>query len=205
MAPDGIGGPHQADSTLIVARDASGAIRGFLHLVPCFGRPAVSLEAMRRDRDTVNGLTEYMVARGVEMLQARGVREASLNFVVFARWHRDPHGPVERLLGNVASSRPARLYQIASLHRFSAKFQPRWERRDLWFEGLLGLPRAGVAALLAEGQIPRLCRPRWGQRPPPARHHSRHVRLMAPSSTTPTVPPVEAGSGLGNEERRAST
>ena len=205
MALDGIGGTHQADTTLIVARDASGAIRGFLHLVPCFGRPAVSLAAMRRDRDTVNGLTEYMVARGVDMLQARGVREVSLNFVVFARWLRDPHGRVERLLGKVASSRPARHYQIASLHRFSAKFHPRWERRDLWFEGLLGLPRAGVAALLAEGQIPRLCRPRWGRRPPLARHHSRHVRLMAPSSATPTVPPVEAGSGLANEERSAST
>ena len=157
----GGGEAHQADSTLIVAPRRVGRDPRFPASRAVF-RPTGGLPcAMRRDRDTVNGLTEYIVARGVAMLQARGVREVSRNVVVLARWLRDPHGRVERLLGKAASSRPARHYQIASLHRFSAKFHPLWERRGLRFEGLLGLPRAGVAALLAEGQIPRLCRPRW--------------------------------------------
>ena len=44
-------------------------------------------------------------------------------------------------------------FQIESLYRFNAKFAPRWEPRYFVYQSLLGLPRAGVAALLAEGQI----------------------------------------------------
>ena len=40
---------------------------------------------MRRDRDTPNGLTEFMVVRGSSCSRARGVDEVSLNFAVFAR------------------------------------------------------------------------------------------------------------------------
>ena len=42
---------------------ADGAIRGVLHFVPCYGRPAVSLSFMRRDPETPNGLTEFLVVR----------------------------------------------------------------------------------------------------------------------------------------------
>ena len=43
---------------------SDGAIRGVLHFVPCYGRPAVSLSFMRRDPATPNGLTEFLVVRG---------------------------------------------------------------------------------------------------------------------------------------------
>ena len=63
----------------------AGAIRGVLHFVPCYGRPAVSLSFMRRDPSTPNGLTEFLVVKAIELLrdargrgavaQLRGVRE----------------------------------------------------------------------------------------------------------------------------------
>lgn len=156
MALDAIGGHHQVDTLVLVARDGAGVARGFLHFAPCYGTAAVSLAAMRRERDTPNGLTEYMIARAFEVLRMRGIRTVSLNFVVFGRWMRAPGGPVEALLGKLLASRAAQAYQIASLYRFSAKFAPVWQRRDLWFEGALGLPRAGLAALWAEGQLPEV-------------------------------------------------
>lgn len=158
MALDTIGGAHQAATLVVVARDGCGSPRGFLHFVPCFGRRAMSLAAMRREPDTPNGLTEYMIVQAIAALRSQDVEEVSLNFVVFGRWMRSPVGRVERALGKLVSSRPAQSFQIASLHRFSAKFDPTWVRRDLWFEGALGLPRAGLAALWAEGQLPRLRR-----------------------------------------------
>ena len=47
-------------------------------------------------------------------------------------------------------------FQIESLYRFNAKFSPRWEPRYLAYERLLGLPKVGLAAMVAEGQLRRL-------------------------------------------------
>ena len=152
MAMDGLRGDGRGDTLLVVARDEQGQPRGFLHFVPVYGRSAVSLAAMPRDRDTPNGLTEFLVARGLEQLRDRGIEEASLNFAAFARFIHAPRGRVQRLLGRgllLADS----LFQIERLYRFNAKFFPRWAPRYLVYESALCLPRAGIAALLVEGQM----------------------------------------------------
>jgi lysyl-tRNA synthetase, class II len=154
MAMDSLRGDHLHDSLVLVARKSGGAVRGFLHFVPVYGRDAVSLSFMRRDHDTPNGLTEYMVATAMELLRERGIAEASLNFAAFARLIHSPSGPVERLLGRLATLFNP-YFQIESLYRFNAKFFPRWEPRYLLYEGSLGLPRAGLAAMWAEGQLPK--------------------------------------------------
>jgi lysyl-tRNA synthetase class 2 len=114
----------------------------------------MSLSSMRRDRDTPNGLMEFLVVRAIEALRERGVEEISLNFAAFARVMHGPHGRSERLAGRlVALGNP--FFQIESLYRFNAKFFPRWEPRYLLYEGALGLPRAGLAVMWAEGQLPK--------------------------------------------------
>jgi hypothetical protein len=131
--------------------NAGSAWRSTRHLVPTFGRATASLSAMRRDSDTPNGLMEFLVARGIELLRGDGVAEVSLNFAAFARVLHSPGGPGERLLGRaVALAKP--YFQIESLYRFNAKFFPRWEPRYLLYEGACGLPRAGLAAMRIEGQ-----------------------------------------------------
>jgi lysyl-tRNA synthetase class 2 len=129
-------------------------VRGFVHLVPTFGRAALSLSAMRRDLDTPNGLMEFLVARGIELLRDDGIDEISLNFAAFARVLHSPAGAGQRLLGRaITLGNP--YFQIESLYRFNAKFFPRWEPRYLMYERVVGLPRVGLAALWAEGQLPK--------------------------------------------------
>ncbi|MEZ5079843.1 MAG: phosphatidylglycerol lysyltransferase domain-containing protein [Thermoleophilia bacterium] len=153
MALEGVGGAHQADTWVVVARDATGAPRGFLHVEPCPGGSAASLAAMRRHRDTPNGLTEYMVTWTIASLREQGIDEISLNFVMLGRVLREPRGRFESVVRRVLKSRTASGYQIASLHRFSEKFDPDWRPRHLWYQGPSGLIRAGFAAALAEGQL----------------------------------------------------
>ncbi|HYZ29588.1 MAG TPA: phosphatidylglycerol lysyltransferase domain-containing protein [Thermoleophilaceae bacterium] len=142
------------DSFLLVARDAGGAPAGLLHFVRCYGHPAVSLGLMRRDRSTPNGLTEFMVVSAVEALRGRGIEEVSLNFAPFARLIHGPACPSERILGQLASTAD-RFFQVERLYRFNAKFHPRWEPRYLLYEGLLGLPSAGLAVMWVERQLPK--------------------------------------------------
>ena len=42
MALDSLGGAFQTDSLVVIGRDEEGRIRGFLHLVPVYGRTGVS-------------------------------------------------------------------------------------------------------------------------------------------------------------------
>jgi lysyl-tRNA synthetase class 2 len=150
MAMDSLDAGHQPDSVVVLARDGGGVVRGFLHFVPSSGRPAMSLSFMRRDRETPNGLTEYLVVKAIELMRERGIEELSLNFAAFARLIRADGVAARALaLGD-------RFFQIERLYRFNAKFNPRWEPRYLVFDGALGLPRVGLAAMFVEGQLPRL-------------------------------------------------
>jgi lysyl-tRNA synthetase class 2 len=100
---------------------------------------------------------EFLVVRAIEELRDRGVEELSLNFAAFARVMHGPRGRFELFAGKlVALGNP--YFQIESLYRFNAKFFPRWEPRYLLYEGALGLPRAGLAVMWAEGQLPKLRR-----------------------------------------------
>jgi lysyl-tRNA synthetase class 2 len=155
MAMDSVTGHHGEETLVLLARDKARRVRGVLHFVPCYGRPAASLSFMRRDPDTPNGLTEFMVACATSLLRDRGIREVSLNFATFARWMHSPARWHERVLGRLVSlANP--FFQIESLYRFNAKFFPRWEPRYLVYEGPFGLPRAALAVMWAEGQLPKL-------------------------------------------------
>ena len=142
------------DSLVVLGRDADGCIRGFLHFAPSYGRPAVSLSLMRREQETPNGLMEFLAARGIELLRERGVEEVSLNFAAFARFVHAPRGRLEQLTGRGLLVADA-YFQLERLHRFNTKFFPRWEPRYLMYERVVGLPRVGLAALWAEGQLPK--------------------------------------------------
>jgi lysyl-tRNA synthetase, class II len=162
MAMDSLRNPQCAKTLLVYATDSSGRIGGFLQFVPTYGRGAVSLSLMRRRHDTPNGLTEFMIVKAIEALRARGVAEVSLNFAAFARLFRAPDGVLERTAGRVIAIGDT-WFQLERLYRFNAKFFPRWEPRYFMYERRLGLPRAGIAALSLEGQLPKPAR-RGGRR-----------------------------------------
>jgi lysyl-tRNA synthetase class 2 len=141
------------EALVLLARDGDGRVRGFLHFLPVFGPRVVSLGFMRRERDTPNGVTEFMVVAAARLLAERGIDEFSLNFVAHGRWLREPANLVERSLARVLRVAD-RWFQIERLLRFNQKFEPRWQPRHLLFERASHLPRVAVGALVAEGQLP---------------------------------------------------
>jgi lysyl-tRNA synthetase, class II len=143
----------QADTLVVIGRDSGGLVRAFLQFVPSYGRPAMSLSAMRRERTTPNGMTEFLLVRSIELLRERGVEEVSLNFAAFARIVHAPSGIAQRVARRLILFGD-RFFQIESLYRFNAKFFPRWEPRYFMFDGFRNLPRAALGAARAEGQLP---------------------------------------------------
>ena len=143
------------DTLVVLAYDKNGCLRGLLHLVPTAAdRRGLSLSMMRRDPEAPNGLTEFMIVKAIEHFREQGIEEISLNFAAFARLLHSPRGVAERFLRRLLQLADS-FFQIERLYRFNDKFNPRWEARYLMYEGTLNLPRAALATLWVEGQLPR--------------------------------------------------
>ncbi len=163
MALGRLAEPQDGACVVALCSDADGRLRGLLHLVP-WGRDGLSLDLMRRDRNTENGIIEHMVAALWKDCPGLGVTRLSLNFAVFrsvfARGERLGAGPVLRVWRSVLLGL-SRFWQIESLYRANAKYQPEWVPRFLCFRSAGDLPRVGTAALRAEAFI---VAPQWARR-----------------------------------------
>jgi lysyl-tRNA synthetase class 2 len=149
MALGRLADPADTEAVLVTCHDAAGELRGLLQLVP-WGKDGLSLDVMRRDRSAENGIIELMVTDLLAEAPRLGVARVSLNFAVFrsvfARGERLGAGPVLRLVLLWAS----RFWQIESLYRANAKFQPEWLPRFACFRSAADLPSVSLAALRAE-------------------------------------------------------
>ena len=156
MALSRLGDPADDDCVVATATQ-DGALRGLLHFVP-WGSDGLSLDLMRRDRASDNGLNEFMIASLMTACGDLGVRRVSLNFAVFRdaieRGERIGAGPILRLWRSLLLF-ASRWWQIESLYRFNVKFRPYWEPRFISFPSARDLPRIAVAALEAEAFIVR--------------------------------------------------
>ena len=154
MAMDALRGEHC--DTLVVRRARRRTARSAASSTSCppTAAPACRCRSCAATARRRTASPSSSSSRSIELLRARGVDELSLNFAAFARLLHDPQNRLERC--SDASSRLANpFFQIESLYRFNAKFSPRWEPRYLLYSGRLGLPRAGLAAVWAEGHLPK--------------------------------------------------
>ncbi|MEV7011526.1 phosphatidylglycerol lysyltransferase domain-containing protein [Streptosporangium sp. NPDC051022] len=130
-------------------------IRAVLHFVP-WGHDGISLDLMRRDRDADPGLNELLIVKALQAAPGLGVSKVSLNFAMFravlARGERLGAGPVLRAWHAILVFL-SRWFQIESLYRFNAKFQPLWFPRFVVYPAARDLPRIGISALQAEAFI----------------------------------------------------
>jgi lysyl-tRNA synthetase class 2 len=148
------------------AGDGAGELRALLSFVP-WGPHGLSLDLMRRDRDSENGLMEFMVIELLQRAREIGITQVSLNFAmfrsVFERGARLGAGPVLRLWRSLLSFF-SRWWQIESLYRANAKYRPIWEPRFLLFEKSADLLRIGLASARAEGFLEAPGLPKWVHR-----------------------------------------
>ncbi|MEO3937881.1 phosphatidylglycerol lysyltransferase domain-containing protein [Dermatophilaceae bacterium Soc4.6] len=151
MALGRVADPRDPDAVLVTAWEG-GRVRAMLQLVP-WGRDGLSLDVMRRDADAAPGVNELMIEAVMQQAAALGVGRVSLNFAafrsVFERGERLGAGPLLRLRRS-ALIVASRWFQIESLYRFNAKFQPEWISRYLLYPSAADLPRVSLAVLEAE-------------------------------------------------------
>ncbi|MGW2705776.1 phosphatidylglycerol lysyltransferase domain-containing protein [Streptomyces sp. NPDC001340] len=161
MALGRIGDPTDGDCLIATAHKADdepgeyGDLKAILHFVP-WGSDGVSLDLMRRDRTADPGMNELLIVAALQAAPKFGIARVSLNFAMFrsalARGEKIGAGPVLRAWRGLLVFL-SRWFQIESLYKFNAKFQPRWEPRFVVYRASADLPRIGFAAMQAEGFV----------------------------------------------------
>ena len=151
MSMDRFGEDDDPDTFITIAR-LEGEIKGLLYYVP-WTTNALSLDRMQRERGTDAGVNELMIVETVEYARANNLAYVSLNFAafrsLFERADKISAGPITRGMRNLIRF-SSNFFQVESLYRFNAKFQPGWETRYVLYPRASDLPKVGWAALRAE-------------------------------------------------------
>ncbi|MET9803319.1 phosphatidylglycerol lysyltransferase domain-containing protein [Streptomyces sp. NPDC006368] len=163
MALGRIGDAADGDAVIATAHKADaesgaspyGDLKAIIHFVP-WGMDGMSLELMRRDRSADPGMNELLIVAALQAAPRLGITRVSLNFAMFrsalARGEKLGAGPVLRVWRGLLVFL-SRWFQIESLYKFNAKFQPHWEPRFVVYRSTRDLPRIGFAAMQAEGFV----------------------------------------------------
>jgi lysyl-tRNA synthetase class 2 len=191
MALGRLGDPNDGRCVLVEAHDRDGREVALLSFTP-WGPDGLSLDLMRRDRASDNGLVEHMVAALMREARRLGVERVSLNFAVFRavfeEGARIGAGPVLRLWRALLLF-ASRWFQLESLYRSNVKYNPQWLPRFLCFEDVRDLAKVGLASAAAEGflVVPNLRT--LLRRGTPATADA--PRELLPAALEPAPPPVK--------------
>jgi len=151
MSMDRFGDDSDPDTHITIAQ-IDGKIKGFQYYVP-WTTTGLSLDRMQRERGTDAGINELMIVETVEFARTLNFSHVSLNFAafrsLFERADKISAGPITRSTRNLIRF-ASNFFQVESLYRFNAKFQPEWETRYVLYPRAADLPRVAWAALRAE-------------------------------------------------------
>ncbi len=151
MSMDRFGDDSDGDAFITITRQ-EGVIKGLLYFVP-WSTHSLSLDRMQRERDADSGVNELMIVTSVEYAKEHGYKYISLNFAafrsLFERADKISAGPITRGTRNFIRFL-SNFFQVESLYRFNAKFDPEWQTRYVLYPKPRDLPSVTWAALRAE-------------------------------------------------------
>jgi lysyl-tRNA synthetase, class II len=138
--------------TIITIATLGDEIKGLLYFVP-WSHDGISLDRMQRERGTDPGVNELLIVQTVEWARENKIENISLNFAafrsLFERADKISAGPITRGSRNLIRFF-SNFFQVESLYRFNAKFDPEWQTRYLVYPKTTDIAKIGWAAIKAE-------------------------------------------------------
>jgi len=138
--------------TVITIATLGDEIKGLLYFVP-WANDGISLDRMQRERGTDPGVNELLIVQSVDWARENSIEAISLNFAafrsLFERAEKISAGPITRGSRNLIRFF-SNFFQVESLYRFNAKFNPEWQTRYLVYPKATDIAKIGWAAIKAE-------------------------------------------------------
>ncbi len=132
---------------LALAVAANGDVDGFLSWLPVYGEGRIrgwTLDLMRRRDGAFGPVMEFLLGSSAMHFRDEGAEVMSLSGAPLAHEYPPDAGIIATLSDQLSESLEP-VYGFQSLHRFKAKFHPRYETLFLLFRDEADLPRVGAA------------------------------------------------------------
>jgi lysylphosphatidylglycerol synthetase-like protein (DUF2156 family) len=136
------------DITVGLAFAANGRLEAFVSWLPVPARRGWTLDLMRRRPDSTYGAVETLIVRSIEEAARLDIEEVSLGVAPRVITVGEASGATDRALRAMYWGLD-RFQRSRTLHRFKAKFSPRWEDRYLAAPGPTTLPEVLIALVRA--------------------------------------------------------
>jgi lysylphosphatidylglycerol synthetase-like protein (DUF2156 family) len=136
------------DITVGLAFAATGRLEAFVSWLPVPARRGWTLDLMRRRPDSTYGAMETLIVRSIEEAVRLDIDEVSLGVAPRVITLKEASSATDRALRAMYWGLD-RFQRSRTLHRFKAKFSPRWEDRFLAVPGPTTLPEVLIALVRA--------------------------------------------------------
>jgi phosphatidylglycerol lysyltransferase len=114
-----------------VIKDETGQIKAFANLWQTAGREELSIDLMRYDPDSPNGIMDFLFAELMLWGKAENYHWFSLGMAPLAGLEHRPLAPLWHKVGATIFKMGDQFYNFEGLHSYKAKFDPVWEPRYL--------------------------------------------------------------------------
>ncbi|MDR3710167.1 MAG: phosphatidylglycerol lysyltransferase domain-containing protein [Capsulimonadaceae bacterium] len=134
---------------IMVVIDPDLSVSAFANILPAYGDNETTVDMMRRRREALPGIMEFLFVRLLEWARDEGFKTFNLGLSPLSGLRAGPQDPaVERVL-NYVYEHMNQFYSFKGLHTFKSKYKPFWEPRYLIYPSATSLPQVGLAIIHA--------------------------------------------------------
>lgn len=119
---------------LLVARDSTGAIQGFVTVVPSPMPSEANIDLFRSSTAAPGNINDFMFMELIRQLHLEDVTSLNLGLCPLAGLEDEPSTMINRAL-RFAYAAGDRLYSFKGLYRFKSKYEPAWRDRYIAYRG----------------------------------------------------------------------
>ena len=136
---------YVSSTRVYAAVDENGKAAAFLNLVPSYRPGLATVDLMRRRRESINGVMDYLFAKVFLALAEEGFDLLSLGMAPGAVFNDGETSTVEEKAVSWAMRHFPSVFRSESLRRFKAKYAHHWEPRYAIYRSRWDLPRLALA------------------------------------------------------------
>jgi phosphatidylglycerol lysyltransferase len=123
-----------------VIKNEAGQIRAFANLWKTAGREELSIDLMRYDPNSPNGIMDFLFAELMLWGKAENYQWFSLGMAPLAGMEHRPLSPLWHKVGATIFKMGDQFYNFEGLYEYKAKFSPHWQPRYLAAPAGLSVP-----------------------------------------------------------------